>query len=201
MAIAAESRTSAEIIIGSLVYWIPDGTSYGTEPQESSRDNVPTFEEATGTGLCLGMISSFKWGLEYKTITKMGCDPATQRYTSIDRKILQKVKPTFSTQDVVPEAYALEHGMATIPVIGESAKPFTLASGTQRGWLYIQLLDSLRTSGEDGALAEIHLRGDLGLADSPEHLDDLAKVNYEFTATVIPEDAFKNLAIPTALTA
>ena len=80
MAIAAESRTSAEIVRGSLVYWVPDGTTYGTEPQESSRTNVPTFEEAISTGLCLGMLQKFKWGTEYKTLTKLGYDPAITRY-------------------------------------------------------------------------------------------------------------------------
>lgn len=201
MAIAAESRTSAEIVRGSLVYWVPDGTTYGTEPQESSRTNVPTFEEAISTGLCLGMLQKFKWGTEYKTLTKLGYDPAIRRFVSRDRKILQKVKPTFSTQDVVPEAYALEHGMATIPAIGESAAPFSNASGTLRGWIYIQFRDALRSLGEGDELAEIHLRGDLGLADSPEWADNLGLVNYEFNCTEIPADAFTNLGIPVTLDA
>ncbi len=199
MAIGAESRTSAEMVRSSLIYWVPDGTSYGDTPTESSRANVPTFEEALDTGLCLGMLQKFRWGLEYKTITKSGYDPAIRRFVNRDRKILQKVKPTFSTQDVVPEAYALEHGMATIPAIGESARPFSNVSGSQRGWLYIQFRDALRSMGEGDALAEIHLRGDLCLADTPEWGDDLGLVNYEFNCTEIPEDAFKNLGIPVTL--
>lgn len=195
MSINIDSRTTAEIIFGSLVYWVPDGAEYGDGNKTASKDNVPTFEEAIKLGRCLGMISSWKWNSEYKTITKKGVDPETQRHTETDRKILTKVKPTFSTQDVTPEAYALEHGLAEIPAIGETVRPFTNASGSLRGHLYIVLLDSLRTNGEDGELAQIHLRGDLALADNTENTDDLKQINYEFNVTQFPEDGFKNLAI------
>ena len=195
MSIRIDSRTTAEIIFGSLVYWVPDGAQYGDGNKVASKDNVPTFDEAIKLGRCLGEIFSWKWNSEYKTITKKGVDPETQRHTETDRKILTKVKPTFSTQDVTPEAYALEHGLSDSPAIGETVRPFTNASGSLRGHLYIVLLDSLRTNGEDGELAQIHLRGDLALADNTENTDDLKQINYEFNVTQFPEDGFKNIGI------
>lgn len=201
MSIAIDSRTAAEVVLGALVYWVPDGAQYGNgdTQQVADKNNVPTFEEAVALGRCLGMISGWKWNTEYKTITKNGVDPETQRYTETDRRILTKVKPQFTTQDVTPEAYALEHGMTEIPKVGETAQPFSNASGSLRGHLYVALLDSLRTTGEDGELAQIYLRGDLSLQDATENNNDLKQVNYEFTVTKIPADGFKNLGIAAAL--
>lgn len=199
MSIAIDSRTAAEVVIGALVYWVPDGATYGQESKTASKDNVPTYEEAVALGRCLGMISSWKWNTEYKTITKSGVDPETQRYTETDRRILTKVKPQFTTQDVTPEAYALEHGLAAVPAAGSTAQPFSNASGSLRGHLYVALLDSLRTTGEDGELAQIYLRGDLSLQDATENNSELKQVNYEFSVTRFPADGFKNIAMAAEL--
>ncbi len=193
--ISREKRTLAEMVVGAIVTWVPDGTIYGDDSLEAGRDNVPTFEEALAAGKCLGMISSFKWNPEYKTVTKEGVNPETQRYESIDRKILTKVKPQFTTQDVTPEAWALEHGLAELPAMAETAQPFSNASGVIRGHLFITVLDSYRTHGEDGEVAQIYLRGDLGLQDHTENNSDLKKVNYEFNVTKFPADGFKNIGL------
>lgn len=196
MSIKTESRTMAEIIEGAVVYWVPDGEPYGTGDKTASKDNVPTFEEAVQVGKVLGCISNFKLGAEYKTVTKKAAvNPETQRYESRDLKILQKVKPTFTTQDVNPEAYALEHGLQAIPAVGESCQPFANASGVLRGHLYIQLLDSGRTSGEDGEIAQLYFRGDLGLGEAADNTDEFKTINYEFNVTSLPQDGFKNIAI------
>lgn len=192
--IKRESRTAAEMVVGALVLFVPDGTEYG-EGKTAGKDNVPTFEEAWAAGSILGMISTFKWNTEYKTVTKEGVSHTTQRYETIDRKILTKVKPQFSTQDVVPEAWALEHGLAALPAKDAAAQPFSNASGVIRGHLYIRLLDSYRTHGEDGEVAQIYLRGDLGLQDNSENNSDLKKVNYEFSVTSFPADGFKNIGL------
>ena len=198
MSIEREKRTAAEMVIGAICLFVPDGTEYG-DGKTADKNNVPTFEEALAAGLNLGMISTFKWNAEYKTVTKTGVNPETQRYETVDRKILTKVKPQFSTQDVTPEAMALEHGMAKLPEQSATAQPFSNSSGVIRGNLYILLLDSYRTHGEDGEIAQIYLRGDLGLQDHTENNDDLKKVTYEFSVTRFPADGFKNSALDPAL--
>lgn len=198
MSIEREKRTAAEMVIGAICFFVPDGTEYG-DGKTADKNNVPTFEEALAAGLNLGMISTFKWNPEYKTVTKTGVNPETQRYETVDRKILTKVKPQFSTQDVTPEAMALEHGMVKLPELSATAQPFSNSSGVIRGNLYILLLDSYRTHGEDGEIAQIYLRGDLGLQDHTENNDDLKKVNYEFSVTRFPADGFKNIALDPAL--
>lgn len=198
MSIEREKRTAAEMVIGAICTFVPDGTEYA-EGKTADKNNVPTFEEALAAGNNLGMISSFKWNPEYKTVTKEGVNPETQRYETVDRKILTKVKPQFTTQDVTPEAMALEHGLAVLPEMAATAQPFSNSSGVIRGHLYIQLLDSYRTHGEDGEVAQIYLRGDLGLQDHTENNSDLKKTNYEFSVTRFPADGFKNIALDPAL--
>ena len=194
MSIERERRTAAEMVIGAICLFVPDGTEYG-DGQTAGKNNVPTFEEALSAGLNLGMISTFKWNPEYKTVTKTGVNPETQRYETVDRKILTKVKPQFSTQDVTPEAMALEHGMAELPALSETAQPFSNSSGVIRGHLYIVLLDSYRTHGEDGGQGEVCLRGDLGLADIPEHTNQLDTYNWRLDVTDVPADGFKNTGL------
>lgn len=198
MAIVIESRTAAETMHGGLMMFMPDGMEYA-EGKVVSATEAPTFEEALEHGLCLGMIDTYKWGVEYKTLTKKGYSRETQRWETSERKSITKVKPTFTTQDVNPEALALEYGLAVLPKATETARPFSNVSGQIRGWLYVQVVDALRTNGEDGEVAQVYMRGDLGLADSPEHNDDLMKISYDFNVTKLPEDGFKNIALPTEL--
>ncbi len=193
--IEREGRTAAQMVVGALVVFVPDGTSYGQTPTTASRDNVPTFEEAMTAGKILGEVKSWKWNTEYKTITKEGVSWETQRYESRDFKILTKVKPQFSTMDIVPEAWALEHGLDVIPEQNATARPFSNASGCLRGHLYISVLDSYRTHGEDGEVAQIYLRGDLSLQDNTENNSDFKTINYEFSVTRFPEDGFKNIGL------
>ncbi len=198
MAIAPDSRITAELIEGSVIYFIQDGTELETN-KTSSLANPPTFAEAMTKGVILGTIKNFKFNPEFKTLTKEGVDPDTQQYTTWDVKILQKLKPTFSTMDVVPEAHMLELGLASMPEKGSTAKPFSNTSGVLKGYLAISLLDSYRTLGEDGELAQVLFRGYLGLADTGDNTSDLKTVNYEFQVTYLPSDGFKNIAIETTL--
>lgn len=197
--ITVESRTDAAIVRGAIIWFVQDGDSYGADGKTASKTNIPAMEEAIAVGKCLGEVKTWGWGAEYKTLAKEGVNPETQRYETREYKTLDKLKPKFSTMDVTPEAYALEHGLESLPDINETARPFTNASGSLRGWLYIQELDSFRTHGEDGEIAQLYLRGDLSLADAAEHTSDLDTVNYEFAVTSFPADGFKNINIPTSL--
>ena len=58
MSIEREKRTAAEMVIGAICLFVPDGTEYG-DGQAAGKNNVPTFEEALAAGLNLGMISTF----------------------------------------------------------------------------------------------------------------------------------------------
>lgn len=198
MAIKPDSRITAELIEGSVIYFIQDGTTL-EDSKTSSLANPPTFAQAMSKGVILGTIKNFKFNPEFKTLTKEGVDPDTQQYTTWDVKILQKLKPTFSTMDVVPEAHMLELGLASMPDKGSTAKPFSNTSGVLKGYIAISLLDSYRTLGEDGELAQVLFRGNLGLADSGDNTSDLKTVNYEFQVTYLPADGFKNVAIETTL--
>lgn len=197
MSIRPESRTSAETILGGLIYWVADGDTIGTDDntKTASRTNPPTPEEAIALGKCLGMVKSWKWGAEYRTIAKEGVNPETQKYEKRETKILDKVKPTFTTQDITPEAFMLEHGLAELPAIGNTCRPFSNARGTLRGHLLLVEVDSYRTHGEDGELATVLLRGDLGLAESGENNGELKEITYELSVTTFPEDGFKNVGI------
>lgn len=197
MSIARESRTAAEMVVGSLVLFVPDGTEYGTDgnTKKASYENVPTVEEAKAVGKILGEVDSWKWNTEYKTHTRSGFSWKTQRFESRDKKTLTKVKPQFSTVDITPEAWALEFGLDKLPAMGEKAQPFSNASGTINGHLYLFVLDSLRTHGEDGIVANIHMRGELGLQDNTENNGELKKINYEFSVTSFPEDSFENIGL------
>lgn len=199
MSIRPESRTNAETILGSIIYFVADGTALGSEDKTSSLHTTPTADEARTHGKCLGMVKSWKWNTEYRTLTKEGVNPATQQYEKHDVKVLDKVKPNFTTQDITPEAYMLEHGLAELPAIGESTRPFANARGTLRGHIVIVEVDSYRTHGEDGELASVTLRGDLGLAESSENNGELKEVNYEFSVTSFPADGFRNIAIDSTL--
>lgn len=195
MPIVIESRQQAERVQSAAIWMVPDGTAYGEGAATSGKDAQPTLEEAKKVGKFLGTLAKWRVQQEFKTLTKMGANPDTQRYESRDIKILDKVKVLFSSQDVVPEAVALEWGMEELPAVGEAAKPFVLGGGTMRGWLYVETYDHLRTHGEDGNMAEVVMRGDLGLADTPEHTNELDTYNWEFMPTVIPADGFKNVGL------
>lgn len=193
MPIIIESRQQAERVQSAAIWMVPDGTAYGDGDSMSGKDAQPTLEEAKKAGKFLGTLAKWRVQQEFKTLTKMGANPETQRYESRDIKILDKVKVLFSSQDVVPEAVALEWGMEGLPAVGETAKPFALGGGTVRCWLYLETYDHLRTHGEDGNMAEVVMRGDLGLSDTSEHTNELDTYNWEFMPTVIPADGFKNV--------
>ncbi len=199
MAMHIERRDASQIIRGARIWFLPDGTPYGQDSptQNSSLTNIPTFSEAKETGLLVGMIDTFKWAVEYKPVSKKGFSYEVNRYVKDDDKVLTSVKATFTTQDVVPEAFALEYGMSEVPAEGEDAQVFSLASGSRRGWLYMEMTEGYRSLEEDEPLAQIYLRGRLGLSDNPEYNDDLNRISYEFNLTKAPADSFKNLGLPT----
>ncbi len=198
MAFNTNSRTAAEMVFGNRVWFLPDGAEYGTDGNQktASLTDIPTLEEAKATGRCLGMIDTFKWVPEYKTVTKKGFSHEINGYSKTDHKIRIAVKAQFTTNDVTSEAYVLEYGLMTMPAQGESSMAFSNPSGTLTGWLYVERRAGLNTLPDDDALAEIHVRGLLGLSDNPEHNDDLAKISYEFQVTKTPKDSFKNIGLP-----
>lgn len=192
--IVIESRSRAESVMGAAVWFVPDGTSYG-EGKTSSRANQPTFEEARTVGKYLGEVSKWRPEITYTELTKLGASIENQRYTTRKRRIIDQCAVLFSSMDRVPEAAAAEWGLSEMPSVGETAMPFSNASGQQRGWLYLEYWDSLRTHGEDGELGEVSLRGDLGLVDIPEHTNQLDTYNWRLDVTDVPADGFKNTGL------
>lgn len=194
MPIIIESRSQAESVLGAAAWFVPDGTTYG-DGQTSSRVNKPTFEEARTAGKYLGEVSKWKPEITYTELTKLGASIENQRYATRKRRLIDQCAVLFSSMDRVPEAAAAEWGMAEMPSVGESAKPFSNASGQVRGWLYMEYWDSLRTHGEDGAQGEVCVRGDLGLADIPEHTNQLDTYNWRLDVTDVPADGFTNTGL------
>ena len=194
MPIVMESRARAESVQGLAVWFVPDGTSYG-ESKLSSRTNKPTFDEAITAGKYLGEVSKWKPDITYTELTKLGVSTENQRYNTRKLRIMDQCAVTFSSMDRVPEAAAAEWGMAALPAVGESAAPFSSASGQVRGWLYARQYDSLRTHGEDGEQLELTLRGDLSLADIPEHSNQLDTYNWRLDVTDVPKDGLSNTGL------
>lgn len=194
MPIIIESRSQAESVQGLAVWFVPDGTTYG-DGQTSSRVNKPTFEEARTVGKFLGEVSKWRPDITYTELTKLGVSIENQRYTTRKRRIIDQCAVVFSSMDRVPEAAASEWGMAELPSVGESAAPFSNASGQRRGWLYAHQYDSLRTHGEDGEQLEVTLRGDLGLVDIPEHTNQLDTYNWRLDVTDVPKDGLTNTGL------
>lgn len=199
MAIAPiASRDEAEVIHGALIYFVQDGDKFGegSSQKTASKDEVPTFEEAEKSGRFLGSVESWKWNRAYKEFEKKGCRRDTRNYRKTKTYALEEVAPEFVTKDINPEAYLLEYGLETLPELKGTAQPFGNSSGVLRGHLYILLVDSLRTHGEDGELAAITLRGELSIPEDSENSgEDLKQVTYKFNVLNYPKDGFKNLGI------
>lgn len=192
------SREEAEIIHGALVYFVQDGDTFGTDGAQktASKDEVPTFEDAQKNGRFLGSVESWKWNRSYKEFEKSGCRRDTQNYRKTKTYALESVAPEFTLRDINKEAYMLEYGLETLPEVGKTAQPFGNSSGVLRGHLYIVVLDSLRTHGEDGELAAVTLRGELSIPeDSENNGDDLKQVTFRFNVLNYPKDGFKNLGL------
>lgn len=195
------NRLGAETIHGAIIHFVADGDTIERDGESVTVDatTLPTLDEALAHGKCLGQIYQWKWGVTYKTLTRKGVYPPTQRHTTRDSKILQGVKPTFATQDVNLEALALEYGLKKLPAQGTKVVPFTNAAGCLPGWLFIQVVDSYRTTGSDGNLINVRLRGELGLQDGgSDNVDDLKDVPFEFPITDFSACEFENVGIDVA---
>lgn len=188
-------RITAQTVHGAIMHWVQYGDKIERDGEEITIDakTKPTLEEARALGKCLGQVYQWKWNATYKTLTRKGVHPVTQRHTPVDFKILQSVKPTFSTQDFNKEAAMLEYGITEMPGTGEKVVPFTNASGALEGWLFIEVVDSYRTTGSDYRLAVITMPGSLSLQDTGDNVDDLKDVPFEFSITDASACEFENV--------
>ncbi len=203
------SRIESHIVLGAEVYWVPDGTPYGeNNGQTTNRNNKPAWadvvgqgeEPGSGLGKFLGTVQQWRFNTTYTELEKKGCSVFSHRHESKKYRNILNVAPTFSTQDVVPEAFALLFGLDQIPEAGQSAQPFSNASCSLPGWLYVRVLDSFRATGDaDDELAQIILHGDLRLTDTGELTSDLVSVSFELVVDRYPKDGFTNTAINASL--